>query len=418
MTFPGTFGNFGILGYGVNGFTLDHSTLAGTYGNNNLTYDSAVSFCGLTGSASITNDSIANGAYYNLSVANDGGTLNRLSILNDTIGLTQNTGSANFSTYVDACATDPCGSATTLNTTVEDSTFQGANTVPVVFQGEQNSTMDIVFGQPGHGNTVHNTEPSVVPGSEDFDINSDGTATFDVNSNHFDVPSIAPNTNMGGVIINAAESHANMSGYFRNNTIGNSGVANSGSTGAAAALDIESNDGGDMTIDVDSNQIYQFNGPLGAAGVWVIPHGALTAGAEPTVFNMTFTNNTVQQQGTANASPNQIQGFQLDNETSTSDGPNGEAFTTCLKFQGNTINGAGNGGGGQDVRLRQRFDSKVDMPGYTGASNGGASFIDGINYIQGLNPTGPPLVSGTASTSTGGGFFNTPGGAACALPGF
>jgi hypothetical protein len=34
MTFPGTFGNFGILGYSVSGFTLDHTTMTGTYGDN------------------------------------------------------------------------------------------------------------------------------------------------------------------------------------------------------------------------------------------------------------------------------------------------------------------------------------------------------------------------------------------------
>jgi hypothetical protein len=41
------------------------------------------------------------------------------------------------------------------------------------------------------------------------------------------------------------------------------------------------------------------------------------------------------------------------------------------------------------------------------------------SYIQGLNPTGPPLVTGVSSTAAGGGFFNTPGpGNACAVPAF
>ena len=415
INFTGTFGNFGILGYGVSGSsTFDHLGMTGTFGDDDATDDSTVGFCGLTGSATLSNSTIQSGAHNNIYVINDGGSLNRLTMSNDTVGLNQTNGG--LGTLIEACIAATCGSATTLNATVTDSTFQGARGTPVAFIGQANSTMDVVFGQPGHGNAVHNTHANVAPGTEDFDASADGSMTFDVNSNHFDTPNTT-NT-QGGVFINAAEDQGNMSGYFRNNTIGNSGVTNSGSAGQANALDVESNNGGDMTIDIDSNQIYQFNGALGTGGVWVIPHGATSAGSESTVFNMTFTNNTVAQQGTANASPNQIQGFQLDNETQTADNPpNGEAFTTCLKFASNTINGAGSGGAGGDVRLRQRFNTKVDMPGYLGTA-GDTSAVD--SYIQGLNPTGPPSVSSTASTggTPAGGFFNTPGGAACALPSF
>jgi len=107
------------------------------------------------------------------------------------------------------------------------------------------------------------------------------------------------------------------------------------------------------------------------------------------------------------------QGFQLNNGTSS-----GENFTSCLLFSGNVLNGSGTGGGG-DARFRQRFDTKVQMPGYTGAADGGTLFADVRSYIQGLNPTGPPTVSGVSSTAGGGGFFNTPGpGNACAVPSF
>ncbi len=40
------------------------------------------------------------------------------------------------------------------------------------------------------------------------------------------------------------------------------------------------------------------------------------------------------------------------------------------------------------------------------------------SYIQGLNPTGPPTITSVSSTAAGGGFFNTPGGADCAVPTF
>jgi hypothetical protein len=58
------------------------------------------------------------------------------------------------------------------------------------------------------------------------------------------------------------------------------------------------------------------------------------------------------------------------------------------------------------------------MPGYTGAADGTTGSPTIVSYIQGLNPTGPPTVTSVSSTATGGGFFNTPNGAACPLPGF
>jgi hypothetical protein len=109
---------------------------------------------------------------------------------------------------------------------------------------------------------------------------------------------------------------------------------------------------------------------------------------------------------------NAARGVQLNNGTSS-----GENFTTCLRFANNVVDQAGTGAGG-DVRLRQRFDTKVQLPGYTGAADGTSGAPMVASFIQGLNPTGPPSVTSVSSTAAGGGFFNTPGGAACAVPAF
>ena len=396
MSFPGTFGNFGILGYGVSGFTLDHTTMTGTYGDNVNQDEDTVHFCTLTGSASITNDTISNGAETNLRIVNGSGTLNRLTITNDTIGLNQNGGG-------DGTLLEADGG--TLNATVEDSTFQGSRGSPFQAVPQAGASMDLVFGAPGHGNTIHNTHPNIVPFAQDLNVAAGGTLTFDVNSNHFDSASAVQA--QGGVFINATNSTANASGYFRNNTIGTSGVANSGSSGNDPGLDIESNGGGDLTIKVDNNQMFQW----GSNGAGFLLQAGATSG-NPTTFNATVTNNTIAQPGTF-AVANTAQGFQLNNGTNS-----GENFTTCLLFSGNVVNGSGSGGGGGDARFRQRFDTKVDMPGYTGAADGSTGSPTVVSYIQGLNPTGPPSVTTVSSTAAGGGFFNTPGGAACPLPSF
>jgi large repetitive protein len=395
MNFTGTFGNFGILGYGVAGFTLDHTTLTGTFGDNVNQDEDTVHFCTLTGSASITNDTISNGAETNIRVVNASGTLNRLTLSNSTIGLNQTNGGGGTLFEADGG---------TFNATVEDTTFQGSRGSPFQAVPQAGATMDLVFGSPGHGNTIHNTHGNIVSFAQDLNVAAGGTLTFDINGNHFD--SAAAVQAQGGVFINAANSTANASGYFRNNTIGNSGVANSGSSGNDPALDIESNGGGDMTIKVDNNQLLQW-GSNGAG--FLLQAGA--TGVNPVTFNATVTNNTIAQPGTF-AIANSAQGFQLNNGTNS-----GENFTTCLGFSGNVFDTSGTGAGG-DGRFRQRFDTKVQMPGYTGPADGTTGSPTVASYIQGLNPTGPPAITSVSSTAGGGGFFNTPGGAACALPGF
>jgi hypothetical protein len=406
MDFPGTFGNFGILGYSVNGFKLDHTTMTGSYGNNVNQDEDTVHFCTLTGSASISNDTIANGAESNIRIVNASGTLNRLTMQSDTIGLNQNNGG-------DGTLLEADGG--TFNATVLDTTFQGSRGSPIQALPQAGATMDLVFGQPGHGNTVHNTHPNIVPFAWDMAVTPGGTMTYDVNSNHFDVANstLTPPNPQGGVFFNAANSTAVASGYFRNNTIGTSGVLNSGSGGQQSALQVESNDGGNMTMGIENNTITQFNGALGTAGLYLEPHGATTVANEPTVFNVTVTGNTISNQGNAN-SGTPIEGVQLNNETTTgSITPNGEPFTTCLDLASNSVAGAGAGSTGGDIRLRQRFDTKVDLPGYAGAADGTGL----VGYIQGLN-AGSPSVTDVSSTSGGGGFFNTPSSAACALPAF
>src|SRR2546421_2227574 len=173
--------------------------------------------------------------------------MNRLTMTNDTIGMNQTNGVGG--TLIEA-------DGGTTNVTVLDSTFQGSRGTPFDALSQTGATMDLVFGSPGHGNTIHNTHPNIVPFAQDLAVTPAGTETFDINSNHFDSASAVQA--QGGVFINSALGTAVASGYFRNNTIGVSGVANSGSSGNDPALDIESNGGGDLTLLVDNNQIYQF----------------------------------------------------------------------------------------------------------------------------------------------------------------
>jgi hypothetical protein len=389
MSFPGTFGNFGILGYGVDGFTLTNATMSGTYGNNVNQDEDTVHFCNLTGSASISGSTISNGAENNLRVINNTGTLNRLTITTSTFGLNQSNGD-------DSVLFEVSGSGSTMNVTITGSTFQGARGDVIQALPQAGATMNFVFGQPGAGNAVHGSHGNEAPFGGGVAITPDGTMTFDLNSNTFD-------GGTRGVFINAANNGAVASGYFRNNTVGISGVADSGGSQLdGPALQVESNGGGDMTIVIDNNDFFQWNGVF--AGVY-LQVGATAGNAVN--FNATVTNNLIDQPGT-NAAANVIQGFQINNGTNA-----GENHTACLRFSGNDVAGTGSGGT-TDVRLRQRFNTLVRMPGYTGGPGDSAAIIA---YIQGLNSP-LPSVGIASSTSAGGGFFNTLGGAPCATPSF
>src|SRR5207249_4228756 len=136
MNFTGTFGNFGILGYSVNGFTLDHASMTGTFGDNVNVDDDTVHFCTLTGSATISNSTISNGAEDNVRIVNASGTLNRLTMQSDTIGLNQTNGDHGVLLTANGG---------TLNATVQDTTFSGSRGSPFSAAPQAGSTMDLVF---------------------------------------------------------------------------------------------------------------------------------------------------------------------------------------------------------------------------------------------------------------------------------
>ena len=67
-----------------------------------------------------------------------------------------------------------------------------------------------------------------------------------------------------------------------------------------------------------------------------------------------------------------------------------------------------------DIRLRQRFNTTIRLPGYAGAN----SDTTAVNNFVATNndPTGPtlaPTVSSVVNTPPGGGYV---GGAACSTP--
>ena len=302
MSFPGTFGNFGILGYSVDGFTLAQTTMTGIYGDNVNQDEDTVHFCTLTGTASLSGDTISNGAEYEPA---------RRQCVGDFEP-------AHVAEQHDRAESDGRRRRHAVRGRRRHVQRDGPGhdvpglprvTLPGGAAGRRDDGSRLRLARERQH--LHNTHGNIVPFAQNLNVAAGGTLTFDINSNHFD--SAAAVQAQGGVFINAANSTANASGYFRNNTIGNAGVANSGSSGNDPGLDVESNGGGDLTIVVNNNTMLQW----GANGAGFLLQVGATVGS-PTSVNATVTNNTIAEPGTF-AVNNTAQGFQLNNGTNSSE---------------------------------------------------------------------------------------------------
>jgi hypothetical protein len=396
MTINGTNQNFGIRGINVNGFTMEFTTVTGSNGNNAGIDEGSVNFDNLTGAAAITSSIVEGGFEDNLNVVNTSGTLNRLVITGSTFGF-NNTVNGNNNILIES--QNP---GTTLNFTIQSSTIKGARADWINASNNSTSTMDVVIGGSGLGNTFDNlganAHAGAAAGGNRVVLGSIGTMTFDVNNNTL-------KGSKGEAI--RVRSTATLSvtgtatGHVRNNVIGVAGTANSGSSEGSGIFAF--GDGGsDMTIAITGNTVHQYNNH----GIRMDFGDEITDGS---VFNATVTGNTVNTPGNINTDFNAIH---LNNGTVGAT----DNFTSCVSIGGagalaNNVSGGGSGTippNNTDIRLRQRQSTTVRLPGYAGANNDDAAVVA---YLTGRNILTTAAASNTVPT--GGGFI---GGAACIVP--
>ncbi len=406
MTINGTNQNHGIRGVNSSNFTLEYSTVSGTNGDSAALDEGSVNFDNLTGSAAITGCIIEGGFEDNLNVVNTSGTLDRLVITDCTFGF-NNIANGNNNILLESF-----NPGTVFRYTLQSSLIKGARADWINPQPSSGGTMDAIIGgsTPALGNSFDNTganaHPGAVANGNRILLQANGTSTFNISNNTI-------KGSLGAAIAtNSGTGTAVMSGRIEDNDIGVAGTPNSGSTGASG-ISIQSTGGGDVTVLIDGNDIRQYNN-----------HGILfTLGDEMTgtaIINATVSNNTVNTPGTI---LDNFNGFHLNNGTvgATDD------FTTCLNVFDNNFTGGGKGSvfpNNADVRLQQRQSTTVQLPGYTGPSE---DTSDGLvdQVVTYLRPAGSGGVKnnlfGTGAANTplsgsGGGFVNSPGGAACTQP--
>jgi hypothetical protein len=232
-----------------------------------------------------------------------------------------------------------------------------------------------------------NNNPNIVSGGGGITIGGGGSsdaATLTLDVSHTTMrDALGPALGVG--IGTGADT---ISGTIDHNTIGVAATANSGS---AQGSDIGfSHQGGvatAATISITNNTLYQYNNE----GILIIS-GDFTSGTG--LLNLTVTGNTISNPGTVGS-----QGFLLDNGIA-----GGDANRTCLTLTRNSLTGSG-ANGATDIRLRQRFDTKVGLLGTPDYSGGPLDTAAVNSYTIGQNG-GTPTVSGTVGNA-GSGFFGS-----------
>ena len=373
----------GISGVGVSGFILANSVIDGS-GDSAAFDDAGINFSNLTGSASISNTTVANSVKDNVRIVNSGGVLDRVTFSNVTFG------AMHAFTGNDGLFIDGSGSAV-IKATITNSTFTSARSDLFQWNLSGTASGDLVMTS----NAFSNNHPAILSGGGGVVIAGGGlsspTLTFDIRQNTF-------RDALGAALLVRKNSGAGVfSGTIDGNTIGVSGLLGSGSR-QASGIDMTVIGGGGIAAAITNNAVYQYEN----YGIFLQAGNASLGGQG--FLNATVTGNTIAQPSSTSFFQN---GFHL-NAGVSSVAPS-DAHNVCLTLSGNTMAGSG-ANGGTDFRLRQRFLTTVKLPGYAGANNDNAAVVA---FVQANNP-GAETGNAANTVSTGGGGYV--GGAPCATP--
>ncbi|HEX3067098.1 MAG TPA: hypothetical protein VHX14_00875, partial [Thermoanaerobaculia bacterium] len=396
MTINGTNQNYGIHGYAVNGFTLEYSTVGGTNGNaatlpspenagEGSIYFGNVTSNGVAGSVTFTKCKISGGRARNLSIINTAGTAS-VTIKGCNFGLNQNFSDANQSVAIEAR-----NSGTVINSTIggtgtgEPNTFTGSPGDLVNVTGQSGTTMDVQFLQ----NALSNNHAQNFIGGGGMTLATAGTMTFNVDGNSF------RDANGNAITLDKASSGALLSGKVKNNTIGVSGVVNSGSASGNGIFGSFSGTG-TVALTIANNQIRQYGGNAGL--YFDNTGGSYTA-------NFTITGNVTAEPGGG-----AFAGLALTNGAASST----DTINVCATITGNDFS-AGDPSDSNDVIVGASGSAAghtFNLPGYAG----GANLANVQTFIQNnnLNPGATAVVAYTDPPVTAAAFTGT--GTGCPTP--
>jgi hypothetical protein len=370
-------GDDGIRGATVNGMSLTGLSVTS---NGNAVGESGIEITNLTGSGGMANCTVSGSGEHNVHIANTSGSLSAFNVTNGTFTTT------NVTTGGDGFLLENNGSgAMTVSITGSTFTDNKADHFQAASQAGATGTMAVTFSNNVLTTTPAN-DPNVIGGGITISPTGSLDLTFTIAGNNiqqaFDE---AINLNLG----TAATASASMIGTISSNIVGSPGDVDSGSE-SGTGINVTSNGAGTTTVSVTGNQVYQYANPY---GILINMKEGNSGG-----LNATVTGNTV-----ANPGSFAINGIRVDAGATA-----GDSGTLCAAVTGNTAAGSGPGAD-TDIRLRQRFNTTIRLPGYGGANNDTTA----VNSFVAGNNAGTDVSSVHNVGGGGGGFV---GGAACPTP--
>jgi hypothetical protein len=401
------FGNHAIRGLSVAGFTLANSTINTTSGKNgtsNAFDEGSVIFgvragtTGLTGTATITNTTITNGFEDTVGIYNASGTLTL------TMDNTPINGAGNDGIAVELHST------ATATVEVKNSAISANMGDHFQATASGSAVLNVLFGTNG-ANTLTGGAPGALGQSLVIQTGGQwsGTGTFNIANNSINGAVDTPiNINAGGT--------GTLVGTITNNTIGTSGVDNTGTinnedcirivaSGDKGALGANAH-GGTLTVAITNNTLQQ----LDAAGIFVMGRDGGSV-SDPIELNITIQGNLLRQPTPADPVNSFSNAIRLESGASSSPTPDNVRLHANIGGAGalaNVIQGDFGPAGGDEIRIRHQFSASCNffLSGLAADTNNTPTVV---NYLTARNTIDSGRI--ISATISGGGTYKTAGAA-------
>ena len=366
----------GILASSVTNFSLTNSTVTN---NGDQLQEHGIDFTNLLGTGTFTNLTISNNETSQVEIINTSGSA---TVTFDNVDISS-TGLASTPNGLHGLRFETQGTASADLIVQNGSSFNNLFSNSIHATNEGTGTLEF---------TVTDTDFNNIGASAiNLVQNNSGTVRFNIHDND----TFLRNSNNGvshTININQAggtPAGAILEGRINNNVIGDSSSSNSGSTGGYG-IQVFSVGSGTTTVQIDHNNIQ------GTAGGIRVQMGEDTNPAH--TMNATINDNTVLQ-----TAANSVNGIRVNIGTLT-----GDAGIGRIDMYNNTstMSGAAAANFGNAISVETRFNTSIQMPGYTGGSSDFPAIQTYLDSTKSNNAIGgvPWDISTDAAP---GGFFNT-----------
>jgi hypothetical protein len=256
--------NYGILGVGVSGFTLNDSVVNGTNGTNGATpfQEASIYFLELTGTNSMTRITVSGGRQDNVHIENTTGTLTSLTISNSQIQNNSTSTDGNIGYHVMSRST------ANMTVTLQNSWLQGNRTDTINTDAADSSTLNTSI--------INNTIVAGTVGNNQGNLGIDVTAassaqvTFLVDNNRVGTKDNAmtagnksPLLNTGINVFDGSAATSNMTGKITNNKVQNDDVSIPSGTSNGFGIRVFNSNLASMFVNATGNKVRGINTDYG-----------------------------------------------------------------------------------------------------------------------------------------------------------